>query len=67
MKKNSNPKANKPDETRTPESLRKQIETRAYQIWIANGQGHGSDLQHWLQAEAETLEESQKTPPKTQQ
>ena len=37
MKNNSNRKTNKPAETQTPLSLREQIETRAYQIWIASG------------------------------
>src|SRR3989442_11452925 len=45
MKNNSNRKTNKPAETHTPLSLREQIGTRAYQIWIAGGGGHGSDLQ----------------------
>jgi hypothetical protein len=64
MKKNSNRKATTLPETQTPVSVREQIETRAYQIWIANGGGHGSDLQHWLQAEAEILKASQRTHPK---
>jgi hypothetical protein len=62
MKNNSNRKTNKPTETQTPVSLRGQIETRAYQIWIASGRGHGGDLQHWLQAEAEILKASQARP-----
>ena len=60
MKNNSNRKTNKPAETQTPVSLRQQIETRAYQIWIASGRGDGSDLQHWLQAEAEILKPTEK-------
>lgn len=55
MKNNSNPKANKPAETQTLVPLRVQIETRAYEIWIASGSGHGRDLEHWLQAETEIL------------
>ena len=55
MKNNSNRKANKPAETQTPALLREQIETRAYQIWLTSGGAHGSDLQNWLQAEAEIL------------
>jgi hypothetical protein len=58
MKNNLNQKTNKPAGTQTPVSLRKQIETRAYQIWTAGGCGHGSDLQHWLQAEAEILNQN---------
>jgi len=67
MKNNSNRQTNKPAETQTPVSLCEQIEKRAYQIWIASGVGHGSDLQHWLQAEAEILKASQKTHPKSEQ
>jgi hypothetical protein len=63
MKNNSNRKNNKSAEAQTPVSLHEQIETRAYQIWIAGGQGHGSDLQHWLQAEAEVVKASQKNTP----
>ena len=67
MKNNSNRKTNKPAETQIPVSLREQIETRAYEIWIASGGGHDSELQHWLQAEAEILKASQKTHPKSEQ
>jgi Protein of unknown function (DUF2934) len=67
MKNNSNRKTNKSPETQTPVLLREQIETRAYQIWIAGGRGHGSDLQHWLQAETEILKASQRTPPDSNQ
>jgi hypothetical protein len=55
MKNNQNQKTNKPAGTQTPVSWRKEIEARAYEIWIASGGGHGSDFQHWLQAEAEIL------------
>ena len=67
MKNNSNRKTNKPAGTQTSVSLRELIEARAYQIWIAGGQGHGSDLQHWLRAETEILEASQKARPKSEQ
>jgi hypothetical protein len=60
MKNNSRRKANKSAETQAPVSLREQIETRAYQIWIASGGGHGGDLQHWLQAEVEILKAIEK-------
>ena len=30
---------------------RQQIELRAYYIRLTTGGGHGSDLDHWLQAE----------------
>jgi hypothetical protein len=59
MKKNPNRKTTTLPETQTPVSMREQIETRAYQIWIADGGDHGNDLQHWLQAESEILKASQ--------
>ena len=59
MKKNSNRKTTNPPEMQFPVSLREQIETRAYEIWIASGGAHGSDRQHWLQAEEEILKASQ--------
>jgi hypothetical protein len=67
MKKNSNRKTTTRPETQTPVSMREQIETRAYQIWIADGGGHGNDLQHWLQAEAEILKASERTTPDSNQ
>ena len=36
--------------------LRLEIERRAYEIWEANGNRHGDDVAHWLQAETEVLE-----------
>ena len=33
--------------------LRVEIAKRAYEIWLNEGGGHGSDLNHWLQAERE--------------
>ena len=38
-------------------NLRRQIETRAFEIWLASGGGHGNDVFHWLQAESEVLVE----------
>jgi hypothetical protein len=40
---------------KSPESLdlRAEIEKRAYEIWLNEGGSHGSDLDHWLQAERE--------------
>ncbi|WP_111563681.1 DUF2934 domain-containing protein [Rhizobium sp. AN80A] len=32
------------------QDLQEQIRTRAYQIWIDEGQPEGADLRHWLQA-----------------
>jgi hypothetical protein len=63
MKNNSNRKASQSVETPAPISVREQIEARAYQIWVASGGGHGSDLQHWLQAEAEILQTGQNNTP----
>jgi hypothetical protein len=55
MKDNSKSKATKAVKKQAPESLRDLIEIRAYEIWFTGGCGHGNDLQHWLQAEAEIL------------
>ena len=55
MKDNSSRKTNRTVTTQAPATLREQIEMRAYQIWLTSGGAHGSDLQHWLQAEAEIL------------
>jgi hypothetical protein len=57
MKNNPKRRANKPAETQALVPLREQIETRAYEIWIASGGAHGRDLEHWLQAETEILTE----------
>ncbi len=35
--------------------LEKRIRTRAHEIYLARGGGHGSDLEDWLQAEREIL------------
>ncbi len=32
------------------QDLQEQIRTRAYQIWVDEGQPEGADLRHWLQA-----------------
>ncbi|MGC9953067.1 MAG: DUF2934 domain-containing protein [Rhizomicrobium sp.] len=40
---------------RTAESLRKQIEARAYQLWERDGRPHGRHQEHWVQAEKEIL------------
>ena len=53
MKNGPQKKANddgKPVERR---DLRVQIESRAYELWLTNGGGHGQDLENWLQAERE--------------
>ena len=45
--------------------LRYQIEKRAHEIWLSSGSGHGSDLDHWLQAENEVKAGRQKNPSQT--
>jgi hypothetical protein len=37
------------------------IAMRAYEKWLKRGQLHGSDIQDWLEAEAELRAESKKT------
>jgi hypothetical protein len=34
---------------------RTEIESRAYDLWLADGCRDGNDLSHWLQAERELL------------
>jgi hypothetical protein len=36
-------------------ALRTEIESRAYDLWLADGRRDGNDLSHWLQAERELL------------
>ncbi len=36
---------------------REEIELRAYQIHVERGGAHGNDLEDWLQAELELIEE----------
>ena len=38
-----------------------EIELRAYQIYLARGGAEGNDVEDWLQAERELLENYQKT------
>jgi DUF2934 family protein len=40
-----------------------EIELRAYQIYVERGGAQGSDLEDWLQAEFELIEEYGKTGP----
>lgn len=40
----------------TAADLRPQIETRAYELWEAEGGGSGNALGHWFQAQNEVLE-----------
>ena len=41
----------------TTESLRKQIEARAYALWERAGHPYGRHEEHWAQAEKEVLGE----------
>ena len=42
---------------------REEIELRAYQIYLARGSAQGQELEDWLQAERELLENYAKTGP----
>ncbi|MDE1937855.1 MAG: DUF2934 domain-containing protein [Alphaproteobacteria bacterium] len=46
------------------ESLRKQIELRAYALWEQAGRPHGCAEEHWAQAEAEILKPKKAAPQK---
>ena len=39
-----------------PDASRREIEERAYYIWLASGRGHGDHERHWLEAERELME-----------
>ena len=55
---NTNTSENK---SKTPdEVLRQKIEERAYHIWLENGGGHGDHECHWLQAERELMQATQR-------
>jgi Protein of unknown function (DUF2934) len=36
-----------------PVEMEQRIRNRAYEIWLHNGAGNGSDVDHWLIAESE--------------
>ena len=40
--------------------LRRKIEVRAYFIWLASGRGHGDHQRHWLEAERELMEATER-------
>jgi hypothetical protein len=44
---------------------REEIEVRAFQIYVERGGTHGQDMEDWLKAERELLEEHGKTRQKT--
>ncbi len=41
------------------EQIRERIQKRAYQLFEAGGAEHGHDLEHWIQAETEILNQTQ--------
>jgi hypothetical protein len=47
----------------TTETLRKQIEARAYVLWERAGRPYGRHEEHWIQAEKEILSESKAKAP----
>ena len=52
---------NNPTEKRQPETvsgapIREEIELRAYQIYLERGGAHGQDVEDWVQAERELVE-----------
>ena len=53
MKNGTRKKANSVPASRESADLRAEVEKRAYEIWLNEGGNHGSDLDHWLQAERE--------------
>ena len=53
MKNGTRKKGNNVPASRESPDLRAGIEKRAYEIWLNEGGSHGSDLDHWLQAERE--------------
>ncbi len=40
-----------------PEGMWERIRTKAYELWETRGRREGHDLQDWLDAEAEVMEE----------
>jgi hypothetical protein len=56
LQKKTEPKSNPSDRV----DLRAQIEMRAHHLWRAEGGRHGSALSHWLQAEREIENYTQK-------
>jgi hypothetical protein len=53
MKNGTRKKGNNVPASRESPDLRSEIEKRAYEIWLNEGGSHGSDVDHWLQAERE--------------
>ncbi|MDX1978982.1 MAG: DUF2934 domain-containing protein [Bryobacteraceae bacterium] len=46
-----------------PESLRQEIEKRAYTYWEQAGRPEGADQAHWFRAETELLSSSEEAQP----
>lgn len=55
MKIGTQKKTNAANSSHDRADLRVQIETRAYQLWLADGCPPGNDLHHWLKAEREVI------------
>lgn len=45
----------------TSESLQVKIQRRAYELWLDHGQNPGTEVDDWLQAEAEILNTTEST------
>lgn len=41
------------------ETMRKRIQKRAYELFEESGAQHGHDMEHWMQAESEILQQTQ--------
>jgi len=56
MKKNKTTKS-EPNNKPTPSDIEieERIRQRAYELWERNGNIHGRDLEHWLQAKVEIM------------
>ncbi|HSY20123.1 MAG TPA: DUF2934 domain-containing protein [Candidatus Acidoferrales bacterium] len=50
---NTNTDASQNNRNNPDAVLRHKIEERAYHIWLESGGGHGDHERHWLQAEKE--------------
>jgi hypothetical protein len=46
------------EEVRDDHPSQEAIAQRAYEIWLEEGSPNGWDVRHWLQAQAELLEEA---------
>jgi hypothetical protein len=60
MKNGTRKKTNNAAASPEAPDLNAEIARRAYEIWLNEGAGHGSDLDHWLPAEHELAENPKK-------